>query len=155
MKHLRLVVLGVIIGVGISSFFKLATANPTGCKVPYRNDVTIRAGYNTINAEIAKTSGQQDKGLGGRKCIGADQGMLFAFEKPDYYQFWMKDMKFAIDIVWISENKTVNDVSANISPKSYPKTFTSKSKSKYVLELQANRAQKLNITEGTNLQFDL
>jgi uncharacterized membrane protein (UPF0127 family) len=83
------------------------------------------------------------------------QGMLFAFDKPDFYQFWMKDMKFPIDMVWISENKTVNSVSANVLPSTYPKTFTSKSESKYVLELQANRAKSLNLAQGTQLKFNL
>jgi uncharacterized membrane protein (UPF0127 family) len=91
--------------------------------------------------------------LGGRACIGPDQGMLFTFNKPGQYDFWMKNMKFPIDIVWVNENKMVVSVSPEVEPKTYPKTFTSNKPAKYVLELHAGRAQQLNISEGTNLNF--
>jgi uncharacterized membrane protein (UPF0127 family) len=155
MKHLRLVVIGALIGLGVSTFFKILSVSSTTCKVPYRHDVLINTSTDSIVTEVAKTPDQLEKGLGGRACISSDQGMLFAFDKADSYQFWMKDMKFPIDMVWVSENKTVNSISPNVLPTSYPKTFTSKSPSKYVLELQANRAQALNITRGTQLRFNL
>ena len=44
------------------------------------------------------------KGLSGRDNLADDEGMFFVFEKSDIYPFWMKDMKFAIDIIWIMED---------------------------------------------------
>jgi uncharacterized membrane protein (UPF0127 family) len=155
MKHLRLVVIGALIGLGVTTFIKLLSTTPGSCNVSYRHDTVVSTSTDSIVAEVAQTSEQQEKGLGGRACIGMGQGMLFAFDKPDFYQFWMKDMKFPIDMVWISENKTVNSVSANVLPSTYPRTFTSKSESKYVLELQANRAKSLNLAQGTQLKFNL
>jgi uncharacterized membrane protein (UPF0127 family) len=155
MKWLRLLVVGGLIGIGASAFAKVSLANSNTCTVPYRHDATVKVGDNSINAEVAKDTAQQETGLGGRTCIGAEQGMLFAFSKPGQYDFWMKDMKFPIDIVWINENKMVVDVTPQIAPNTYPKTFTSSKPAEYILELGAGRAQQLNITEGTILQFSL
>jgi uncharacterized membrane protein (UPF0127 family) len=155
MKWLRLLVVGGIIGLGASTFIKMSAANPMDCASVYRRDTTVKAGSNYIDAEVAKDNDQKEAGLGNRDCIGADKGMLFVFDKPGNYDFWMKDMKFPIDIVWINENKTTVEVTPSVSPSTFPKTFTSKVAAKYVLELQSGRAQQLNISEGTNLQFDL
>jgi len=136
-------------------FAKVSLANPSVCKVAYRDDITIKVGNNSVSAEVAANTQEQNLGLGGRSCIGADKGMLFAFSQPGQYDFWMKDMKFPIDIVWLNENKLVVTVKSNVMPNTYPKTFTSTKPAKYVLELGADRAQQLNITEGTTLQFNL
>jgi uncharacterized membrane protein (UPF0127 family) len=155
MKHLRLVVMGALIGLGLSTFAKLISTNSGSCSVKYRPDTNVSTTTASITAEVAKNVDEQETGLGGRACIGADRGMLFVFDKPASYEFWMKDMKFPIDIVWINENKTVNSVSQNVLPSSYPKTFVGKAPSRYVLELQANRTRSLSITQGTELKFNL
>jgi uncharacterized membrane protein (UPF0127 family) len=155
MKYLKLMFVGLIFGCGLSAFLKISSSAPTVCNVQYRNDLKITAGTNTINSELALTDNQRNTGLGKRKCIGPEQGMLFVFKKPDYYPFWMKDMKFPIDIIWINQNKTVNKVKADVSPSTYPGSFTNSQPAMYILEIQAGRAQQLNITEGTSLQFNL
>jgi uncharacterized membrane protein (UPF0127 family) len=155
MKWLRLVVVGCLIGLGASTFTKVSLANPNTCKTAYRHDITIQAGDNLISAEVPENGQKKEIGLGGRSCIGADEGMLFVFSQPGQPNFWMKDMKFPIDIVWIDENKIVTKVNTNVAASTYPKTFSSNAPSKYVLELRANRAGPLNIAEGTDLKFSL
>jgi uncharacterized membrane protein (UPF0127 family) len=97
----------------------------------------------------------KEQGLSGRSCIREDQGMLFVFKESDKYDFWMKDMKFAIDIIWLNESKQAVKVEPNITPATYPKTFVNERPAMYVLELRATRAQQLNIVEGSQLQFNL
>jgi hypothetical protein len=63
--------------------------------------------------------------------------------------------KFPIDIVWVDDKKNTIGVTPNLSPSTYPQTFTSKSPAKYILEIQSGRAQQLNVVEGTQLQFNL
>jgi uncharacterized membrane protein (UPF0127 family) len=155
MKWLRLVVVGCLIGLGISTFAKISLANPTLCTASYRHDATIQADGNLINVEIPENGQKKATGLSGRSCIGVDQGMFFVFSQSGQYDFWMKDMKFPIDIVWVNEDKTVVDVTPNLMPDTYPKTFTSDKPAKYVLELRSGRAQQLNIAEGTQIQFSL
>ena len=107
-----------------------------------------------IKAEVVDTPEEKAQGLSDRPCIEADRGMLFVFDKPGQYPFWMKDMKFPIDIVWISSDKKVVKVEANVSPSTYPMLFKNDNElAQYVLELQAIRAKDLNIELGTPVNF--
>lgn len=102
---------------------------------------------------IAKTPSTRERGLSGYTAIAADQGMLFIFPKSEEVGFWMKDMDFPIDIVWMDKNKKVTGVSKNISPKTYPKTFPSPGNVQFVLELNAGSADVFGLTTGTPLSF--
>lgn len=119
---------------------------------PAHKIVTI-AGQ-AINAEVPITPAQKEKGLGGRAGLAPDQGMLFVFEKPGQYFIWMKDMKFPIDILWISSSHTVVGVERDVKPNTYPSKFANKDKpAQYVLELKANRSTELGVTLGTAVDF--
>lgn len=69
----------------------------------------------TISVEVADKPETRSKGLGGRDSLGFDKGMLFVFDKPGKYTFWMKGMKFPLDFIWISDNRIV-DLLPNINP---------------------------------------
>lgn len=133
--------------------FLLSNSKNLTCQVYYREDLDIKINSEVIKAEEAKTSAQRAKGLGGRNCINTNQGMLFEFEQTGYYPFWMKDMRFAIDMVWLDKNHKVVTVKPNIEPASYPQTFVNDSPAQYVLELQAGRADKISIKPGTQISF--
>lgn len=68
-----------------------------------------------LKIEIADTAEARKKGLGGKDSLPSDSGMLFIFPKADYYNFWMKGMKFPIDIIWIKEKKVVA-ITKNVPP---------------------------------------
>src|SRR2546423_625848 len=80
-----------------------------------------------INVEVVDTEVAREKGLGGRDFLAKDTGMLFVFPKNDTYAFWMKDMKFNIDIVWISADGHIVDMRENVSPNTYPTVFSPRS----------------------------
>ncbi len=61
-----------------------------------------------IKIEIADNSTKRAKGLGGRVSLASDSGMLFSFPQAGSYPFWMKGMKFPIDIIWINGVKIVD-----------------------------------------------
>ena len=61
----------------------------------------------TFSVEIATTSAQQQQGLSGRNSLPQNQGMLFIFKTAGRYAFWMKGMKFPLDIIFINNNKIV------------------------------------------------
>ncbi len=113
----------------------------------------IRAPGGIITAEIASSSDQQAKGLGGRASLQANAGMLFPFKYPGDYGFWMKDMRFSIDMVWISSNKKVVSITPGVSPDTYPNVFYPPLAISYVLELNAGDAQRFGIATGTQLVF--
>lgn len=123
-------------------------------------------GYRQVNvtvngiklvADIAANEEQRTKGLAVKDHLNENEGMLFVFSTPDNYAFWMKDMKFPIDIIWMDANKTVVHIEHSLapcSPASCP-TYPPNSNSLYVLETVAGFADKYNVTQGTKIEFAL
>jgi uncharacterized membrane protein (UPF0127 family) len=105
---------------------------------------------------LAETSQEQSIGLAKYKSIAQNQGMIFLFNKSDYYSFWMKDMKFPIDIIFISGNKVV-DVSQKVPvwPNENLPIYTTKTKADKVLEINAGLASKYSIKIGTQVKLNL
>ncbi len=117
------------------------------------NKVEVRMNNQYIIADTAKTEAERGKGLGGRTEIGINEGMYFVFPDAETYGFWMKDMNFPIDIVWISGH-TVVGYAENVPPPA-PGTPDSALQLYYppepvdrVLELHAGRVQILNLKAG-------
>lgn len=115
----------------------------------------VTVGEKTIKVEILKTLADREKGLSGRPSLLEGTGMLFVFEKPDFYSFWMKDMNFPIDIIWIGKDYKIVDISANVSPSTFPKTFLPKDPAQFVLEVNAGWAGLNKISVGDNTKFSL
>jgi uncharacterized membrane protein (UPF0127 family) len=67
--------------------------------------ITIRD--RSVAIEIADTAEKQALGLGERDDLAWDHGMLFPYERPGFRSFWMKGMRFSIDIVWILDGRIV------------------------------------------------
>ncbi|MEK9174698.1 MAG: DUF192 domain-containing protein [Patescibacteria group bacterium] len=124
-------------------------------KADYHSDLKIVRLENTeLKVELAESQGARGQGLGGRKNLPSDQGMLFIFEKPDKYSFWMRDMEFPLDIIWLDENKTVVDMVKDAKPESYPSTyFTPNKTALYVLEVNTGWAEKNNVKTGSKAFF--
>ncbi len=72
--------------------------------------------------------------------------MLFVFDKAGKYAFWMKDMQFALDILWIKDGK-INFIEKNVQP-SFPATMTPSENSNQVLEFNAGTVDRLGIIIG-------
>ena len=107
----------------------------------------------TLNVEVASTPEAQAQGLSGRTGLAENKGMLFVFAEPGQYAFWMKDMNFPIDMIWINENFKVIYIQKNAEPASYPETFGPAVNAKYVLEVVAGFADKNNLKEGDSALF--
>ena len=109
-----------------------------------------------IRAEVADTLMQRTRGLMFRKALSEGEGMLFVFGKEDYHGFWMMNMSFPIDIIWISKEKKVVDILKNAQPcKLSCLTHKPKEKALYVLEVNANFTEKHSIKIGSTLEFEL
>ena len=110
-------------------------------------------GQKEIQVALAQTSTEQEQGLSGTSPITENQGLLFIFPNESTPSFWMKDMNYPLDIIWISADKKVVDITPNLKPATFPKTFASKAPILYVLEVQAGFAEKNNIAIGTSVSF--
>ena len=110
----------------------------------------------TFSLYLAETSQEQSIGLAKYKSIAPNQGMLFLFDKSDYYSFWMKDMQFPIDIIFISGNKVV-DIFQKVPvwPNGNLPVYTTKTKADKVLEINAGLVKKDNIRIGDIVKLSL
>ena len=109
---------------------------------------TIRIGDAKLQVKIVDTDVLREKGLSLRASLEKNKGMLFVFEKPGTYGFWMKDMNFAIDIIWIGQDKKVIEITNNVMPDTFPKTFYAKEPIQYVLEVNAGWAERNAVEPG-------
>jgi uncharacterized membrane protein (UPF0127 family) len=117
-----------------------------------RRDIVTIDGTHTIQVEIANTETLRETGLGNRASLNTDNGMLFVFSNPGKQGFWMKDMFFPIDIMWMDSGKVV-DIKTSISPDTYPQVFYPKSDAQYVLEVPSGYALKNQIKIGSNFSI--
>ena len=121
-----------------------------------KKDASLRkeiiVGNVAVKVEIAASSEEKQKGLSGRNFMRKNSGMLFVFSQPDLYHFWMKNMKFPIDIIWLDENLRIINIEKNITPDSFPKKFTPRLPAKYVLEVNGGWSDKNKIKEGVNIK---
>ncbi|MFZ1483941.1 MAG: DUF192 domain-containing protein [Candidatus Saccharimonadales bacterium] len=104
--------------------------------------------------EIVASSEARKKGLSGHESLAANEGMLFAEPTPTVTCIWMKDMNFAIDIVWVDDTKIIRHLEERVSPKTYPKTFCPKVKTKYVVELPSGTIDKHQLAVGQKLPLN-
>lgn len=72
-----------------------------GTRNPILRGAEVTVGAKTFRVEVASTTLEKSRGLSGRDSLDESNGMFFIFDTPSNYGFWMKDMKFPIDIIWI------------------------------------------------------
>jgi uncharacterized membrane protein (UPF0127 family) len=99
-KKKKMTILGtvlILVALGVFLVWRLAFSGVN----PQLPGAKVTIGNTTFSAELATTMTQQAKGLSGRTGLGANEGMLFIFDRPRIQNFWMKDMNFPIDIIWI------------------------------------------------------
>lgn len=109
---------------------------------------------NMLTAEVVNTPASITQGLSGREQIGAD-GMLFVLGSLQTPLFWMKEMKFGLDLVWIRE-MTIVDISHNV-PAPEPGTpltelprYQPNQPVDMVFEIPAGHAESLDLTIGSS-----
>lgn len=105
------------------------------------------------NAYVARTSQQRQEGLSVFSHLKDNESMLFLFKREDFYPFWMKNMKFPIDIIWLNENKKIVYIKENAKPIDFPKSYTPDKKSLYVVEFNNGFVEKNNIKIGDSFEW--
>ena len=152
-KYSKLIIIILIILVAIIFLSR--------CFSIYSNKSELEHGKAIINGqevwlEIAKTPAEQEKGLSGRDALAEDEGMLFVFEVKGKPAFWMKDMKFPLDLIWLDNDKVV-DISKNVpvpAGENPLPLYRPVSDINYVLEVNAGFAAKNNLQLGDKIQLE-
>lgn len=109
-------------------------------------------------ADVAETNEQRSKGLSVKDTLNENEAMLFVFSTEREHSFWMKGMKFPIDIIWLDMDKEVVHIEHSLEPcvsDSPCPTFKPSKDSIYVLETVAGFAHKYNVTDSTLVEFEL
>ncbi|MGH7204321.1 MAG: DUF192 domain-containing protein [Candidatus Levyibacteriota bacterium] len=145
MKYTKVIYAVCIIFVIYLGLFYLYSQKP---KQPTK---TATINHHTFSVILAKTSQEQAKGLGQRASLPPDQGMLFPFGKAEMLHFWMKDMEFPIDIIFIRDN-TIVSIAPNAPALKVPESklpiYSPTQPSDSVLEINAGLSQKYNFKTG-------
>lgn len=123
---------------------------------PRGDFMTVRIGNADVIAEVVVTPAERARGLGGRDTLAEGAGMLFLFPQSGQHSFWMKDMKFPIDIFWIEDGRVVDMTErANAFPAGTPDVFLPvyrpDAPARFVLETPAGFAARHGITIGTSV----
>ena len=109
----------------------------------------------SVKVFIANNDISRDQGLSDIKSLPNGEGALFVFDNPGKYGFWMKDMNFPLDLIWIDSNKNIVGVTKNALPSSYPFVFMPPRDVLYVIEMNAGSVASFGLTTGTFLKFSL
>ena len=131
------------------------SATPSGPSVTVAPTVSV--GGATFSVELAVTSDEQQQGLSDRPSLDPGAGMLFVYDSPKVVAFWMKNMHFPLDILWIGPDCTLVDFSRNVPPPA-PGTESSDleryrpgAEIQYVLEVNAGAAAGMQV--GNPVEF--
>ena len=118
--------------------------------------VNISVNNCTLLADLSITYEQIILGLSNKSSIKENEGMLFVLSPSSRRGFWMKDMKFPIDVIWLNENKEIVYIKKNLMPcvTNCPVYYPDR-ESKYVLEVVAGFVDKQNLKVGDTIFFEL
>jgi uncharacterized membrane protein (UPF0127 family) len=123
---------------------------------PAYEERKLKVGATTLTVEIAETASQMEKGLGDRVSLPVGRGMIFLYPQEVTPRFWMKDMHFDIDIVWIRDNRVVDisaGVRAPVDESSELPFYVPKEPVTMVLEVPAGYTQEHNLTFGDAVEL--
>lgn len=131
---------------------------PTSGGLPFGKTSKVTVDETVFKVTVAKTNEEKEVGLSQFAKIDEDRGMIFIFDKPDYYSFWMKEMKFPIDIIFINKDKIVT-ILEKIEPPTGSETalqiFNPTSPADSVLEINAGLSEKYNFKLGDSVKIEL
>lgn len=106
-----------------------------------------------VFVEVADTPEERSAGLSGTQPLSDFAGMLFLFDTPDRYGFWMSDMTYPIDIFWIDDSHRIVHIEERVPPESYPAVYTPDYPARYVVETKSGFAETFSIKVGDPVTF--
>jgi uncharacterized membrane protein (UPF0127 family) len=102
--------------------------------------------------ELAVTPEEQSQGLMFRKNLRPDSGMLFVGSRDELRSFWMRNTYISLDMLFIDSHNEVKHIHYGAKPFD-DTSISSRHPVQYVLEINASRAKKCNIRQGTKMNI--
>lgn len=151
-KHLFSIIV-ILVLLGIASAAAKAPSRIEERQIPALADPVYKMAQIELAGErfvafVSDTEELRSRGLSDFSSLSEGQAMLFAFDEPGNWGFWMKDMDFPIDIVWIGDDMRVVSIAENVSPETFPETFFPDAPAIYAIELPAGTAERIGAREG-------
>ncbi len=106
--------------------------------------------------ELALDDATRARGLMFRDSMPADHGMLFIHDRQEMQAYWMKNTRLGLDILYFDEARRLVSQQRDVPPCSAGDRcppYPSSAPARYVLELNAGQAEKINLKDGTELKF--
>jgi uncharacterized membrane protein (UPF0127 family) len=114
----------------------------------YGNPFTwVTVGKVKVKAEVIGTPEKMYLGLGKRPELPEGRGMLFVMPRPQIQEFCMRDMRFALDFIWLGPGR-VAGLTKNVSPQDQEACYRSPEPVNYVLEVPAGFCDRHGIRVG-------
>ena len=147
----------IFISINVSlCIIRLFTFNQSFAEeIVYSHAIVTTSTGEEIPVEVADTLKKRSLGLGKRTSLKKGWGMLFVFEKRKPHRFWMKDMQFPLDIIWLDNHRIVHIIhnAKPVNSKDEPEVMTSLVPVNFVLEIAAGRAAKLRLKTGQRMKL--
>jgi uncharacterized membrane protein (UPF0127 family) len=113
--------------------------------------VSMKIGSRNFDLEVARTHEEQERGLMKRDSMPQNHGMIFVFPREQVLEFWMKDTRFPLDILFVDSNGKVVSI---FQMKPYDLTTTSSEKSaQFAIELNVGAAKDAGAKVGDVLDI--
>jgi len=148
MRKLVILILVILSSILVISFFYNKNNEGDSAKVCFENNLCLEA-------EIVSTPEEKARGLMYRDGLEEGRGMLFPFDSESRHGFWMKNMRFPIDMIWISADGKVVHVERSVPPcREDPCTIYRPSEpAKYVFETRANFTAENGVDPGSEAEI--
>lgn len=159
-SRVRTALMGVVAFVLLMAAAVACGGSSSEPETPPPGMALVRIGDLTVEADVPHGSEEFALGLGGRPSMEEDQGMLFIFVSEAQHGIWMKGMQFPLDLIWISADLRVADISANVQPEpgvpdDQLPIYRPQTPVPYVLEAVAGVAEKYGIQAGDAVEIVL
>lgn len=155
-KRLLVIIVVIVIGAGLLIWRERQNDQRPVLQASSEQQLTttsVKVGERTYDVEVAASSEDQHIGLSDRDSMPEMSGMIFPFSPPEKVSFWMWNMRFPIDIVWIKNGKVVGitenlPVPASGAAAEDLPTFSPPEEVDYVLELNAGQGKFFKVGES-------
>lgn len=117
--------------------------------------IKLKVNQVVVKVQVRDTMEGRNRGLSGIEKLDEDKGVLFVFKAPAKYSFWMKEMKFDLDVLWIKGDKVVGKLEGVKAPKDgeSPARFKSKVLVDKVLEVNSGFIKENGIQVGDEISY--
>ena len=144
-----LVMLGLALGLAGCS--QGEPAKPAAPK-SVADHFTIKVGERPVRMQLAVLMPEMQRGLMGRRELGADDGMLFVYAKPDTLSFWMRNTLLPLDIGYFSRSGELLEIYA-LYPHDEVSVRSISSKVQFALEMNQGWFKRTGVRPGARLDM--